>query len=93
MRRSSLFYGMWLPVVGLKLIVARFTSAPRKKRFLGVLICLTFSGLVSFTACGGGSASGGGGGSGGTPAGTYTITVKGTSGSTVNTTNVTLMVQ
>jgi hypothetical protein len=93
MGRSSLFYGMWLPVVGLTLIVARFTSAPRKERFLGVLICLTFSGVVSFTACGGGSSSGGGGGSGGTPAGTYTITVKGTFGSTVNTTNVTLTVQ
>jgi trimeric autotransporter adhesin len=83
---------MWLPVAGLALIVAGLTSAPRKKRLLGVLLCLTFSGLVSFIACGG-SSSGGGGGSGGTPAGTYTITVKGTAGSTINTTNVMLTVQ
>ena len=90
MSRPSLFYAMWLPVAGLTLIVAGLTSVPCKKRLLGVLLCLTFCGLVSFTACGGSSS---GGGSGGTPAGSYTITVKGTAGSTVKTTNVTLTVQ
>jgi hypothetical protein len=93
MRRLGLFNGMWLTVAGLALIGAGLASAPRRKRFLGVLlICLSLSGLVLLAACGGGS-SGGAGSSGGTPAGTYTITVRGAAGSTVNTTTLTLKVQ
>jgi hypothetical protein len=92
MIRSGLSYGMWLPVAVLALIGAGLTSAPRKRSFLGRLICLTFSGLILLAACGGGGSSGGGGG-GGTPAGTYTITVKGSAGSTVSATDVTLTVQ
>ena len=45
-------------------------------------------------ACGGGKSGGGGsGGIGGTPAGIYTITVKGTAGSVQHMTNVALTVQ
>jgi hypothetical protein len=93
MLRARLYYGMWLPIAGLALIGVRLTSAPRKRRFLGVVMCLTFSGLVWLTACGGGGSSGGGGAGGGTPAGAYTITVQGKAASIVNTTNVTLTVQ
>jgi hypothetical protein len=52
--------------------------------------------LLGLSACGGG---GGGGGSGppithpGTPAGTYTIMVTGTAGTTTHTHNFTIMVQ
>jgi trimeric autotransporter adhesin len=72
---------MWLPVGGLALLGAGFTS--RKKKLWSFLLgCLLFSGLIFLAACGGSSSSGGGGGGHpGTPAGTYTITVTGTSGS------------
>jgi hypothetical protein len=95
MRRSGLFYALWLPIGGLALIGAGLSSGSRNKKLVGILlVCLMLSGLIFLAACGGGgSGSGGGGGSGGTPAGTYTIIVKGTAGSTVNTTNVTLTVQ
>jgi hypothetical protein len=78
-RQSGSLFAMWLPVGGLALIGAGFTS--RKKK-VGALVVgfLLFSGLIFLTACGGGSSSGGGGGQPGTAAGTYTITVTGTSG-------------
>jgi len=90
------FYAMWMPIVGLALLGTGFTS--RKKKLMGFLLgCLLFSGLTFMAACGGSSSSGGGGGGGhpGTPAGAYTITVKGTgpSGSPVHTADLTLTVQ
>jgi len=90
-----LFYALWLPLVGITLVGARFGS--RHKKLLGLLLAgLTISSLLTLSACGGsGSGNGGGGGSGstGTPAGTYTITVAAAAGSTVKTTTVTLTVQ
>ena len=91
---SGALYAMWLPVGGLALLGAGFTS--RKKKLWSLLLgCLLFSGLVFLVACGGSSSSGGGGGGGhaGTPAGTYTITVTGTSGSLTHNTTVSLVVQ
>ena len=91
---SGAFYAMWLPVGGLALLGAGFTS--RKKKLWSLLLGgLLFSGLVFLAACGGSSSSGGGGGGGhaGTPAGTYTITVTGTSGSLTHNTTVSLVVQ
>ncbi len=89
-------YAMWLPVGGLTLLGAGFTS--RKKKIWCLLLgCLMFSGLVFMMACGGSSSSSGGGGGGGhpgTPAGTYTITVTATnSGSLTHTAPVSLIVQ
>jgi hypothetical protein len=94
MRSSSIFYAMLLPLGGMTLLGAGFTS--RRKRLLGILLlCMVLAGLVFMAACGGSSSSsGGGGGTGGTPAGTYTVTVTGTSGSLAQqTTTFTLTVQ
>ncbi len=83
-RSRGLFYAMLLPIGGLALLGTGITS--RKKKLFGFLLgCILFSGLMILPACGGGNSSGGGGGGGGghpgTPAGVYTVTVTGTSGS------------
>ena len=93
-RSSGFFYAMLLPLGGLTLLGAGFSS--RRKKVLGLLLLfLVISGLVFMGACGGGSSSGGGGGGGGgTPAGKYTVTVTGTSGTlTAQTTTFSLTVQ
>ena len=81
----GIFYAMLLPIGGLALLGTGFGSR-RKKLWSFLLGCLLFSGLIFLAACGSSSSGGGGGGGGGgghpgTPAGTYTITVTGTSGS------------
>jgi len=93
LRSTGIFYAMLLPIGGMTLLGAGFTS--RRKKLLAILlVCLAITGILFMVACGGGSSSGGGGGSGGTPAGTYTITVQGTaSGATTQTQNLTLTVQ
>jgi hypothetical protein len=94
MHRSGLFYALWLPICGLALIGAGFSPGSSKKKLLGgLLVCLMLSGLLFLAACGGGGSQGGDGGGGSTPAGTYTITVKGTGSSTMSTTTLTLVVQ
>ena len=78
----NMFYAMLLPLGGMMLLGA---SGTRRKKVFGLLLMLLMvSGLLFVTACGGGSNSSsnsGGGTTGGTPAGTYTVTVTGTSGS------------
>jgi len=93
LRSTGMFYAMLLPIGGMTLLGAGFTS--RRKKLLAVmLLCLAITGIVFMVACGGGSSSGGGGGNGGTPAGTYTITVQGTAtGAATQTQNLTLTVQ
>jgi hypothetical protein len=88
----GVFYAMWLPIGGLALLGTGFTS--RKKKFWSFLFgCLIFSGLIFLGACGGSSSSGGGGGNSGTPAGTYTVAVTGTSGSLTHSQSLSLVVQ
>lgn len=90
LRRSGLFYALWLPVAGMALL-GGFGSRRKKVGFLLVLLAL--SGLMFLAACGGGGGNNRGGGGGGTPAGTYTMKITGTAGSTAHSTTVTLAVQ
>jgi hypothetical protein len=86
-------YAMVFPVFGAALVGIGFTSGrTKRKKLLGVTIwSVLFAGLIFQMACGGNS--GGGTNTPGTPAGNYTVTVSGSSGSTQHTSAVTLTVQ
>ena len=88
---SSIFYAMWLPVVGLSLAGMRYTSAgSRRKKLLGFLLLgAMMTALFLLPSCSSSSKGGGGGGgcSGCTPAGTYTVTVTGTDSTNANLTH------
>jgi len=94
-RGRSIFYAMLLPLGGLTILGAGYTS--RRRKLLGLLlVCLLMSGLIFLAACGGGSGGGGGGGGGGTPgttAGAYTVTVTGTAGTLTQTQSLAVTVQ
>ncbi|MBZ5720297.1 MAG: SBBP repeat-containing protein [Acidobacteriia bacterium] len=81
--RQGLFYAM-LIVPGLALVGVGFGSdQSRKRKLMGFLVgCVVFSGLAFTAACSGGSSTPPPT-SHGTPPGTYSVTVKGTSGGTV----------
>jgi hypothetical protein len=71
-------------------------SSGTRKALSVLLVSIMLSCMVFLPACGGGNGGGGNGRSGGggsTPSGTYTITIKGTAGSRIHTTNATLTVQ
>ncbi|HEX8816866.1 MAG TPA: Ig-like domain repeat protein, partial [Terriglobales bacterium] len=88
--QQRIFYAFLLP--GL-LGVVSLSTRRRALRALQLLMLVTLLTLVGvWVACGGSSGSGGGGG-GGTPAGTYAVTVTGTSGTLTNKASVTLTVQ
>ena len=80
---SGTVYALLLPV-GLALLGSGMgtTSSRRKKLFGWLMLGLLLGAVLLMPGCSGSKSSGGGGG-GGTPANTYTITVTGTSGSTV----------
>jgi hypothetical protein len=84
---SGLGYALWLPLIGLVATGVGLGSnqkgQKRKPKTLA-LACVLLLGLIFQTACGGGSHSSG------TPAGTYTITVKATAFVPVNTTFTTV---
>ncbi len=92
---GSIFYAMWLPVVGLSLVGTRIgmrstTLGSRRKRLLGLLMLgVMMTALFLLPACSSSSNGGGGGGgcSGCTPAGTYTVTVTGTDSTNANLTH------
>jgi hypothetical protein len=80
-RSSGVFYALLMPIVGITFVGAGFgANGSRHKKLFGFLMLgLMLAGLLLMPACGG-SNNNGGGGNTGTPAGTYTITVTGTSG-------------
>ena len=86
-------YATWLPLCGIAFLGLRVGGKASRKRLMltGVLL-LGFFALILFQAgCGGSSSPTTT--TGGTPAGTYTITVTGTSGSATRTTTLELVVQ
>ena len=92
-RPSGLWHGMWLPVAGLAFVGFGGVSKNRKKLFGLAIFIMLLCGTLFLVACGGGNSSSTGGRTG-TPAGTYTVTVTGTAGSTtVNAHSLTLTVQ
>ncbi len=93
--KLSPIYALWLPLPAFAMAGIGLGS---RRRRLGVgMMCFLITTLTLVLAsCGGGSgisSSGGSSGSAGTPTGTYSIVVTGTSGSLIGTTNVTLTVQ
>jgi len=92
-RPSGLWYAMWLPVAGLAFVGFGGASKNRKKLFGLAMFIMLLCGTLFLVACGGGNSSSTGGRTG-TPAGTYTVTVTGTAGSTtVNAHSLTFTVQ
>jgi VCBS repeat-containing protein len=86
-------YGLWLPVSGLALLGSAFGPRSRRRKLTGLILAMiVFAGLVYLIGCGGSSSSSGG--NPGTPSGTYTVTVTGTSGTLApQSTSFTLTVQ
>ena len=86
-RRSQIFYAGWLPMTGLGLIGMAVMTMPRKRRQASaVLLSLLAIFVLTFlVGCGGNSYNG-------TPKGTYTVTVSGTSGNVTQSTTFSLTV-
>lgn len=88
-------FALLLPLLGLAVVGAGM-GVSRRRLSVPVRILagsLILAGLLALANCGGGSSGGGGGGSPGTPSGSYTITVTGTSGAIVKTADVQITVQ
>jgi hypothetical protein len=80
-RSTGLFYALLLPIGGMTLLGAGLSS--RRKMLVGILlVCVMIAGFIFMTACSSsGSSTTTPPPGGGTPAGGYTVTVTGTSGS------------
>jgi hypothetical protein len=76
---SILWYAVFLPLTGMTLIgVGVGKRSPRKAWLAVTLLGMLFGGVMFQVGCGGSSSAPPA--TGGTPAGTYTVTVTGTSG-------------
>jgi hypothetical protein len=100
LQKRGLFYATGLPLAGLVFAFAGLMAggAQWKPRAWSIIAGAGLLCLLLLSACGGGGnnaggGGGGGGGTGGTPKGTYTITISGTSGGLSHTTTVSLTVQ
>lgn len=88
-RGSRIFYATLLPgLLGIVFVANSRNRLLRGVRFLGLLLMLSFS-TIWITSCGGSSSSTK---DPGTPTGTYSITVTGTSGSLTSSTSFSLVV-
>jgi len=88
-RASRIFYATLMPgFLGIVFVASSRKRSLRDVRFLGLLMVLGFS-TIWLGSCGGSSS---GPKDSGTPTGTYTLLVKGTSGSLTRQTNITLIV-
>jgi hypothetical protein len=85
---SRIFYAVWFPMTGLGLFGMAVIATGRKRRSLGaVVLTLLAAGVLTFlVGCGGGRSYNG------TPRGTYTVTVTGTSGNVSQSTTFNLTV-
>ncbi|MGA8764522.1 MAG: hypothetical protein WB562_16760, partial [Candidatus Sulfotelmatobacter sp.] len=92
--QSSLFYAFSLPLFGI-LIGIQFRSRGLRgnKIAASVMGALFLTVLMLQVACSSSGGGGGSGGVGGTPPGSYTITITGTSGTTQHSATVALTVQ
>jgi len=85
-------YALWLPISGMAFLGLGIGGRVSRSRkiFLGLMLAAFFSLLFFQAGCGSSSTTST---TTGTPAGTYTLTVNGTSGTAIRTTTVTLIVQ
>jgi len=89
--RGGPLYATWLPVGGLSLVGLGLGAVFKRRRWLARMLLGLLTGLIILqAACG--SSSSTPAPTGGTPAGTYTITITGSSGSASHNTRVTLIV-
>ncbi|MGH9498276.1 MAG: choice-of-anchor D domain-containing protein [Terriglobales bacterium] len=92
-RHSAIFYVAWLACFGFVGIAAGSCSSNRRTLTVLLLYGVLLGGLLLQAACGGGSAIVSSDGNPGTPPGSYTISVTGSSGSLQSAGQVTLTVQ
>jgi hypothetical protein len=78
-RSSALLYALWLPMCGLTLVVMGLLTRRKKIKLLAIVTCVLL--LVVVLVLPGCNSSGSPHDSGGTPAGPYSITITGQSGS------------
>jgi len=92
-RDAFLFFAVSLPLTGLLLFVQRLPGGGSRKKFASLFCALLILTTMLQTSCGGSSASTRPKGTPGTPPGTYTINITGSSGSLQHNTAVSLIVQ
>lgn len=85
-------FAIWLGLPGL-VVAGAGVSGKRRKLIAVVVLMLVLAALIGFVACGGGAKTPTNQTTPGTPTGTYSVTVTGTSGTLTHTTTLTLIVK